>query len=359
MSEEEEETNYIYLLQEREFIKTKENVYKVGMTRKKNHIRFNQYPKGSILLFQMMCNNCKDMETLIISRFIPLFRRRMDIGNEYFQGDSKLMMKYISTLIEDEDSIPENRIEPVADNIKFNSDPVTIVYTNNIKTLLSKISPTSETINSKMSDYLLFKRDEKQNILIDFKYIDCNINTIDVSKFVNYASDILTNGILLSDNSGISHKKDFQIDICGGIVIVFIHYLKLSHQKVQMAIDIIDSISSNINNFKSSDGENVLSKSLLDEINNEYILFSQQIDDIISFSKDYQKKLISNVENLRMNVIGKYLATKYVSNDYVCHTCNYCNGYTTNTKKSLSAHVRACKHKYPNFLIESDDLITF
>lgn len=37
-------TNYIYLLQEREFIKTNENVYKVGMTKKENHKRFNQYP---------------------------------------------------------------------------------------------------------------------------------------------------------------------------------------------------------------------------------------------------------------------------------------------------------------------------
>jgi hypothetical protein len=35
----------IYLLQEREFIKTKENILKVGMTTKLNHKRFNQYPK--------------------------------------------------------------------------------------------------------------------------------------------------------------------------------------------------------------------------------------------------------------------------------------------------------------------------
>ena len=32
-------TQYIYLLQEREFIKTKEYVYKVGMTKKENYER--------------------------------------------------------------------------------------------------------------------------------------------------------------------------------------------------------------------------------------------------------------------------------------------------------------------------------
>ena len=59
-------TNYVYLLQEREFIKTKENIYKVGMTKKENHKRFNQYPKGSILLFQLICNDCKNIEKLVI-----------------------------------------------------------------------------------------------------------------------------------------------------------------------------------------------------------------------------------------------------------------------------------------------------
>ena len=56
------ETNYVYLLQEREFIKTNENIYKVGMTTKENHIRFNQYPKGSILLHQIICNDCSTIE---------------------------------------------------------------------------------------------------------------------------------------------------------------------------------------------------------------------------------------------------------------------------------------------------------
>ena len=58
-------TNYIYLLQEREFIKTKENVYKIGRTKKENYKRFHQYPKGSVLLFQMICNNCENIDKLL------------------------------------------------------------------------------------------------------------------------------------------------------------------------------------------------------------------------------------------------------------------------------------------------------
>lgn len=95
-------TNYIYLLKEREFIKTKENIYKVGMTRKENHERFNQYPKGSVLLFQMICNNCKNIEKLVIRRFKKIFEHRKDIGNEYFEGDYKIMIDNIYLIIKNE-----------------------------------------------------------------------------------------------------------------------------------------------------------------------------------------------------------------------------------------------------------------
>ena len=91
-------TNYIYLLQEREFIKTKENIYKVGMTKKENHIRFNQYTKCSVLLFQMICYNCKNIEKQIIKLFKEKFKHRRDIGNEYFEGEYKSMIELIYLL---------------------------------------------------------------------------------------------------------------------------------------------------------------------------------------------------------------------------------------------------------------------
>jgi len=95
-------TNYIYLLQEREFLKTKENIFKVGMTTKQNYERFNQYPKGSILLFQMICINCKNIEKIIITIFKEKFIQRKDIGNEYFQGNYKNMIDIIYLTIKDE-----------------------------------------------------------------------------------------------------------------------------------------------------------------------------------------------------------------------------------------------------------------
>jgi phage/plasmid-associated DNA primase len=90
---------YIYLLQTREFITTNQNVYKIGKTTQENNARFNSYPKGSRLLFQIICNNCHNNEKEIIKLFIGKYKQRKDIGYEYFEGDYKDMIKDIFDII--------------------------------------------------------------------------------------------------------------------------------------------------------------------------------------------------------------------------------------------------------------------
>jgi hypothetical protein len=84
-------TNYIYLLQEREFIKTEENIFKIGKTTKNNLQRFSQYPKGSKLLYQFVCDDCHTTENILLEIFKKEFKQRTDIGREYFEGDYKIM----------------------------------------------------------------------------------------------------------------------------------------------------------------------------------------------------------------------------------------------------------------------------
>ena len=52
-----ENKEFIYLLQEREFIKTKEPIYKIGKTKQEKIKRIKSYPNGSELLFYIVCNN--------------------------------------------------------------------------------------------------------------------------------------------------------------------------------------------------------------------------------------------------------------------------------------------------------------
>lgn len=87
--------NYIYLIKEREFIKTGENILKIGKTKQESNSRIKSYPKGSELYLQMKCDNCDSMERELISVFKKKFILRKDIGDEYFEGDVSSMMTVI------------------------------------------------------------------------------------------------------------------------------------------------------------------------------------------------------------------------------------------------------------------------
>jgi hypothetical protein len=68
--------NYIYLLQEREFVASCKNIFKIGMSKTNNYKRFKQYPNNSILLFQMQCENATRAEKYIINIFKNMFKNK-------------------------------------------------------------------------------------------------------------------------------------------------------------------------------------------------------------------------------------------------------------------------------------------
>ena len=91
--------NYIYLLKEREFIKTNEPVYKIGKTKQEKLKRYNKYPKGSHLLLHISCFDCDIIEKTILSIFKEKFIHKKDIGYEYFEGNYIDMMRIINNII--------------------------------------------------------------------------------------------------------------------------------------------------------------------------------------------------------------------------------------------------------------------
>jgi hypothetical protein len=93
--------NYIYLLQEREFVKNNEHIYKIGKTKQEHFKRYANYPKGSHILLHITCNNCDIIEKNILSLFKQKFIHKKDIGNEYFEGNFNSMIDYITFLIRD------------------------------------------------------------------------------------------------------------------------------------------------------------------------------------------------------------------------------------------------------------------
>ena len=91
---------YCYITIEREFIKTNENIHKIGKTKQDHTKKMYSYPKDSILkIISEVCDADK-CERDIIKEFDIHFLKRLDLGVEYYQGDDKKMCKLFTKITE-------------------------------------------------------------------------------------------------------------------------------------------------------------------------------------------------------------------------------------------------------------------
>ena len=82
---------HIYVIKEREFIKTGENIFKIG--RSKNIVnRMPSYPKNSLIYTILYTDNINEVEKNMIKHFDNIFIKRTDIGNEYYECSEKEIM---------------------------------------------------------------------------------------------------------------------------------------------------------------------------------------------------------------------------------------------------------------------------
>jgi len=166
-------SNYIYLLQEREFITTKQNIYKLGKTKQENLQRFKQYPKGSKLILQQVCDDCDILETQLIRDFKNKYIHRKDIGNEYFEGDYNEMVKDIHNKITN--NVVSN------EDTDDNEDNPQIEINDEVKQLFPNYCE-DETFGGIKKLIKIFIEAYK----ISIKYIDCEINDWNYETIHNY-----------------------------------------------------------------------------------------------------------------------------------------------------------------------------
>jgi hypothetical protein len=89
---------YLYVIRVREYVNSNQNIYKIGKTKQEPHKRMAGYPKDSELYLTVCVDNCDLKEKELIKQCKERFAIRHDIGDEYFQGDVKEIMKLIFQL---------------------------------------------------------------------------------------------------------------------------------------------------------------------------------------------------------------------------------------------------------------------
>ena len=223
---------------------------------------------------------------------------------------------------------------------------------NHLCSVLTKMYPTAEIIDtSKLTsscDFML-KRENKDTILIENKDYTVNVDPKEVKKFIGDCETRTSHGIFLSQNTGITSKNNYQIDIMNGKILVYVHNCEYMSHKIQIAVDIVDTLSQKIKelNLEDKTEEMVFSREVMEEINAEYQLLISQKEAIIHYVKEFQKNIIIKLEDIRLPKLENILPLNLTSlnANKTIHKCEKCNTFATDSSRSLSAHQRWCGKK--------------
>ena len=217
----------------------------------------------------------------------------------------------------------------------------------NLSSVLNSLYPSAEirdTTGLKASGDFIMRRLDKPVILFETKEYDHNMTKDEIAKFIRDIDTQNLNGIFMSQYSGISFKHNFQIDIHKGNVLVYIQNCEYSLDKIKLAVDIIDHLSVRIKEL-NLDHANRISDDMLHDINQEYQAFISQKEALATILKDFHKKMSTQIEDLKMPVLDKYLEPKYGSVKSNIFTCDICGIQSYTNKQSLAAHKRGCAKK--------------
>ena len=218
---------------------------------------------------------------------------------------------------------------------------------NMLGNILNKMYPTAEVINTtalKASGDFLLKRNGKQTILLENKNYEANVNLDEIKKFLRDVNEQKTHAIMMSQYSGIVSKPSGFIEINDGKVIIYLHYVDYSQERIKMAVDVIDNLSDRleeISNVEEIDGH-IIKKDVLDKINDQFQLFLSQKESVITTVKEMNKKLLTQIEDMKIPDLSLFLNDKYASIQNQQFACEFCNLPFQN-KRSLAAHKKIHK----------------
>ena len=136
-----------------------------------------------------------------------------------------------------------------------------------LESILIKLYPSSEIINTtgqiSSGDFILKRNNNKVKILIENKNYDSNVPKREIDKFILDVETQNCSGIMISQHSGISFKKNFEIDINNGNILIYIHNMNYESDKIVIACDIIDNLSNKIKELNGTDEHVKISSNIL------------------------------------------------------------------------------------------------
>lgn len=212
---------------------------------------------------------------------------------------------------------------------------------NLLYNLLNQAFPTAEIVDSTSDGHsgdFRVKRASKHDVLIENKDYQRNVSPDELDKFIRDIDHQNCSGIFLSQNSGITNKLNWQIDIHNGHVLVYVHFAGYDTEKLKLAVEIIDTIHDKLDSIDINN-ELTISNQFLSELNTEFQYFIKQRDAVVTLIKNSQKEIITKLRELNLPNLDKFLSSKFASAVITSSliSCPYCE-FTTKHMNGLNAH---------------------
>jgi hypothetical protein len=210
---------------------------------------------------------------------------------------------------------------------------------------LVELYPDGEIVNQskepKSCDYLL-RRQNKPDILFENKDYANNVPNEEIKKFIRDIEYQSKHGIMLSQHSGINNKKNYQIDIHMGFIIVYVHNVNYDNSLIRNAVQLIEHLDPIIKKYEDVKGTTIPMETLSD-INKEYLAFVSHKKNMIEGFKKFSREHLKQIEEIEMNKLTTMLNTMFTNVEQLSYKCDICNCFIAKNKRSLTTHQNKCK----------------
>lgn len=242
-----------------------------------------------------------------------------------------------------------NGMQEFLNKYKHNSSSKGNVSESQLYSILQAIFPCDEIIDCSTEtascDYRVNRlNNTRPTILFENKDYSRSVTTEEIKKFERDLNLKKQHGIFISQKSNITFKEPFQIDIINNIIHIYIPNAEYNIDKIKIAVEIIDSLSSKISNLNQTQNETInINKDDIDELIEAFNDFNTQKLSLIETIKSNNKLILDKIETMQLNVIKKILNKNGFFHTDEDFRCKHCTTFIGKNKASLGAHVRNCK----------------
>lgn len=338
---------------------------------KTNHMIHSILPKNEDVVVQKLEGVIRQFQENVSADTKQLLTNSMDVKtfHQYFHSFDDKISKAIASsqdVLNNSLSNAEKRLDSRMSAITENSTTVSTSLNESVSNLLNKFENSS--VKGKLSENLLMnvivdlyptaditsvgqtketgdimmERHNKPKILIENKDWNRPVIQAEVTKFIRDIDTQKCSGIFLSQHGRITTKENYEINLHGEHVLVYVHDVNNEPEKIKLAVDIIDHLSEKLAEIVEDDNITI-TNDMLSHINHEYQQFITTKTNLIKSSKEFHKNLMKQLDDIQLPSLENFLSNKFAiaSNKFVCEYCGFCG----KNQQSKSAHLRGCKSK--------------